>query len=620
MALQELTGLSVLFVVNTPDSPLGGETVFAQRLVEAGATVTYSGGADAPSNINGQDVFIASASLLSSDLGAGLAAVDVPGVLTEAYVWDDHNLVTTPGFLASQTQLDIVDSGHYLAAGLSGVGLTVYQTAQNLYYGEGPGAGAQVVATVAGQATQPCLIAYEVGAALVSGTAPARRVCLFMHEGWDSTANDNGLLLIDAALNWALGLDSDSPSVARSLGASPAAGGTTVAVVQAGSGEAAGPEAGQFVSAVGQAPVGTAAAPTGSGAVAAASQPGVAAVLPPTVGRLAVAVAQATTATPAQPEAGERTGTATQGLVGSTGEPLGGPTFGVVRQAPLSAIGAPTAGGAGGQAIAPGTSILGTPAPVAADALATQGATDSSGAPANGATGARAEQVVEAAAGVPASGAASAVTDDSAQAISTGERPVGGRVSAAARQDVAGVALAARAGVVLPSASQFVTTVANLPLAGAVLPEAGQVADATFGGPVARLHSALVAQAGAGGDAIPAVGQGRPVAAQHGQAWAEAPAVAGGHAALALQALPGGAGLPFAGLLTLYRTGGETGPPAGAAARPGSGLPMALVQQLGVPGQGLPSSGTATAAAGGAPTDRAPLVVYVDDRPDVVCL
>ena len=54
-------------------------------------------------------------------------------------------------------------------------------------------------------AAHPCLYAYETGAAMTSGTAPARRVHLFLQNNTFASLNTDGLKLFDAAVGWATG-------------------------------------------------------------------------------------------------------------------------------------------------------------------------------------------------------------------------------------------------------------------------------------------------------------------------------------------------------------------------------------------------------------------------------
>jgi hypothetical protein len=108
------------------------------------------------------------------------------------------------GTVAAQTQVTIVgESASPLVAGLSG-NVPVYAVAYRMVYGV-PGSQAIKVATVVNQPTQLAIFAYEAGAQMVTGTAPAKRLSFFAHNN-TAAANitENGLKLLDAAVEWLL--------------------------------------------------------------------------------------------------------------------------------------------------------------------------------------------------------------------------------------------------------------------------------------------------------------------------------------------------------------------------------------------------------------------------------
>ena len=94
---------------------------------------------------------------------------------------------------------------HPLAAGLSG-SVRVMSQPQILSWGL-PAPAAVVIASYTGAAPDVAVIfAYENGAVMAGGTAPARRVGLFLHDGRAVKAlNDQGWRLFDAAVAWVVG-------------------------------------------------------------------------------------------------------------------------------------------------------------------------------------------------------------------------------------------------------------------------------------------------------------------------------------------------------------------------------------------------------------------------------
>ena len=79
---------------------------------------------------------------------------------------------------------------------------TVATGAGDFSWGE-PG-GSPIIIARLNDGSHPCLYAYEAGAAMSSGTAPARRVHLFLQNDTFSSLNADGLKLFDAAVGWAV--------------------------------------------------------------------------------------------------------------------------------------------------------------------------------------------------------------------------------------------------------------------------------------------------------------------------------------------------------------------------------------------------------------------------------
>jgi hypothetical protein len=67
-----------------------------------------------------------------------------------------------------------------------------------------PGPAATRVAHITGMANHPAIFAYATGAAMVGGTAPAKRVSFFLHENMADVSTPNGIKLLDAAIDWCL--------------------------------------------------------------------------------------------------------------------------------------------------------------------------------------------------------------------------------------------------------------------------------------------------------------------------------------------------------------------------------------------------------------------------------
>jgi len=185
-----------------------GDAAVRSRLEGYGYTVivvldTASSAADA----TGRDLVIISSTAESVDVSSKFRDVTVPVIVYEPWIFDDMGM-TGPTewvdytWIADQTQLDIIDPGHPLAAGLSGT-LTVSNVVDVMTMGV-PNANAARVATQAGDPGWYTIFAYETGASMVGVTAPARRVGYYLNNAMPDTLTEDGRALFDAAVNWAL--------------------------------------------------------------------------------------------------------------------------------------------------------------------------------------------------------------------------------------------------------------------------------------------------------------------------------------------------------------------------------------------------------------------------------
>ncbi|HRV96809.1 MAG TPA: cohesin domain-containing protein, partial [Anaerolineae bacterium] len=134
--------------------------------------------------------------------------VTVPVLTWEAGLFDDMNLASQGDYLDNQSQINITNTGHPLAADLSGQVIGV--TAPRRFFWGAPGSNALKIATLAGDSSKVSIFAYEEGTPMVGLTAPARRVGFFNGDGPDYTAAS--WQLFDAAVNWALNCETTEPS------------------------------------------------------------------------------------------------------------------------------------------------------------------------------------------------------------------------------------------------------------------------------------------------------------------------------------------------------------------------------------------------------------------------
>jgi lysophospholipase L1-like esterase len=197
----------VLFVSGTP-TPNAADAALIAKLQALGYVVQVAddNGITAAAATD-KDLVLISASVSSGAVGTTFRLVPVPVIAWESYVFDDLSMTgTVPetafGYQAGQTLLSITNGAHPLAAGLSGTP-AVFSAAAPMPFGQ-PAASAQVVATIASNATRAAIFGYDTGALMVGGlAAPARRVGLFVADTAADVLTAQGMDLFTAAVTWA---------------------------------------------------------------------------------------------------------------------------------------------------------------------------------------------------------------------------------------------------------------------------------------------------------------------------------------------------------------------------------------------------------------------------------
>ncbi len=205
-----------VYLVTTDPGPLtfAGDNAINQHLLDRGFDVALARGSDVPddgSSALGRDLIIETSTLGSGTVeiaGVGkfrdlaIPAMNWEASSVDAFGFQGAN--ANPGTTASQTQVNIVDDSHPLAAGFPKGLLTV--TAPETYSQAQP-VGAHIVGTLAGDPSQAILFYYDKGEQGANGfVMPARRVFFFFQDNTAAVANENGWKLFDAATDWLLGI------------------------------------------------------------------------------------------------------------------------------------------------------------------------------------------------------------------------------------------------------------------------------------------------------------------------------------------------------------------------------------------------------------------------------
>jgi len=160
---------------------------------------------------------------ISESVGSGgikneITEIETPMIVGEPWAWDEMGLTVGDGGddPAVTTDAEIVDPGHYLAAGLSGTVaiLTDILAGGNLGKGiTGPEATVIATATLSDTVTYDVIFVYEKGAALpvapADGSAQVAadiRIGFGFHSICYPVLSDNAYALLGAAVDYALGL------------------------------------------------------------------------------------------------------------------------------------------------------------------------------------------------------------------------------------------------------------------------------------------------------------------------------------------------------------------------------------------------------------------------------
>ncbi len=152
-----------------------------------------------------KEIILISGSVDPAALTANYDQTDVPLILWEPALYDDLRLTAASAFgsTGAVTNLEITNDMHPIAVDFVLGDTTVYAQDSPMTFGQ-PGGEAVTVGTADGQ---PVLFAYDEGAMMVSGTAPARRVGFFADADGLGEATGAGIQLLENAIIWAADLD-----------------------------------------------------------------------------------------------------------------------------------------------------------------------------------------------------------------------------------------------------------------------------------------------------------------------------------------------------------------------------------------------------------------------------
>ena len=219
-------GGNILFISAMDDAadPGGVDDVLKVFMEGLGHTVTYFDDDESEADMEiaaaEADLVFISESVNSSGIREKITEIETPMIITEPWAWDEMGLTLDSGGgdEVTTTDIEIVGPEHFLAADLSGTVTVLTNLTGELgdaRFGKGiAGNDATVIATAAlvdGQ-TYDVIYIYEKGATLPvapSDGSPAVaadiRICFGFDERSYPVWNENAYMLLEAAINYALG-------------------------------------------------------------------------------------------------------------------------------------------------------------------------------------------------------------------------------------------------------------------------------------------------------------------------------------------------------------------------------------------------------------------------------
>jgi len=155
--------------------------------------------------------------LISATVSSGTITTNMPGlpdmaiplINWEPFLDDLIGYSELDGGEFNTYEIKIVLEEHPIAAGLP-EGLVTISTAEKAVSYGAPQGDVDIIAVNPNDSTQAVLFAYEEGAAMYTGNAPARRVGIFLLNDVADAMTPEGWAIFDAAVKWAMNYEEPS--------------------------------------------------------------------------------------------------------------------------------------------------------------------------------------------------------------------------------------------------------------------------------------------------------------------------------------------------------------------------------------------------------------------------
>ena len=229
-------GSNIQLVVGDAGTPSTTDAIIKTTLEGLGHTVTYVDD-DTAENTSGFDGVVLADSCGSGNLGTKYVSVALPLISHEGFYVDTLGMASAEGAVSElNTQIVIVDAAHPFMDGpfgsFSGT-LTIQTSAAFAYINDATvdfGAGVDQVAEAPTGTDNKVGFAYESGAAMSVGNAPAKRGYFTYRDTVGAALNADGLNILRNVYEWAFG-EGEVESVGYKRLYGPAALSTTAATI-----------------------------------------------------------------------------------------------------------------------------------------------------------------------------------------------------------------------------------------------------------------------------------------------------------------------------------------------------------------------------------------------------
>ena len=207
----DLKGKKVLFVVDDPTSLSDGDMMLKSIMeISRDMVVTMGDTVTANPDVAGMHLIVASSGASSSEFPALYKTAAIPMIIFSNGAYQAMGFIAASsgkGSVSTPVTATIVDATTPLASGISmGTNFSAIGTSRStsVYWGT-PGGSPLKVAAVVGSPTQLISFAYDKGATMATGTAPARRVGLGFKTDVIGDLSIESTKLLNAALEWTAG-------------------------------------------------------------------------------------------------------------------------------------------------------------------------------------------------------------------------------------------------------------------------------------------------------------------------------------------------------------------------------------------------------------------------------